>query len=161
ELDPDGQALTVKAFVRAPYDKYVTANTRFWHASGIDVSLTATGLTVQTESLVSILIGGIAFEAPVTGRVLPAAEADTALTLYANRTAAFEPPVRDPQTYRLVFRQSVRGLAVGAPVEFRGVPVGRVTALDAQIDVKTAEFSVPVTIVVDATRFGVNVMELP
>jgi paraquat-inducible protein B len=160
-LDADGQALTVKAFVKAPYDQYVTPNTRFWHASGIDLSLTATGLNVQTESLVSILIGGVAFETPVTGHVLPAAEADTVFTLYDNRTEAFEPPARDPQTYRLVFRQSVRGLAVGAPVEFRGVPIGRVTALDAQVDAKTAEFSVPVTIVLDATRLGVNVVDLP
>jgi paraquat-inducible protein B len=159
ELDPDGQALTVKAFVKAPYDKYVTPNTRFWHASGIDVSLTAAGLSVQTESLVSILIGGVAFETPVTGQVLPAAESDAVFTLYDNRTEAFEPPVRYPQTYRLVFRQSVRGLAVGAPVEFRGVRVGQVTAIDAQIDAKTAEFSAPVTVVLDATRLGVKLVD--
>src|SRR6266550_4412009 len=76
-LDDDGQGLTVKVFVKAPYDQYVTPNTRFWHASGIDLSLTASGLSVQTQSLVSILIGGIAFETPATGPVLPAAAADT------------------------------------------------------------------------------------
>ncbi len=160
-LDDDGQALTVKVFVKAPYDQYVTSNARFWHASGIDLSLSPSGLNVQTESLVSILLGGIAFETPVTGRVLPAADADTVFTLYRDRSEAFEPPARDPQTYRLVFRQSVRGLAVGAPVEFRGVPIGRVTALDAQFDAKAFQFTVPVTVVLDATRFGVNILDMP
>ena len=61
-LDPDGKDLTVKVFVQAPYDQYVNPDTRFWHASGIDVSLSASGLTVQTQSVLSILIGGIAFE---------------------------------------------------------------------------------------------------
>ena len=112
--------LTVKVFVRAPYDQYVTSNTRFWHASGIDLSLTASGLSVQTQSLVSILIGGIAFETPPTAAPLPAAEAETVFTLYNDRNEAYRLPARDPQTFRLVFRQSVRGLAVGAPAEFRG-----------------------------------------
>jgi len=59
-LDPDGRALSVKVFVRAPYDQYVTPNTRFWQASGVDVSLSADGLHVQTQSVLSVLIGGIA-----------------------------------------------------------------------------------------------------
>src|SRR5208282_6308934 len=71
ELDKDGKFLTVKVFVRAPYDQYVNPDTRFWHASGIDVSLSASGLKVQTQSVLSILIGGIAFETAATGPVLP------------------------------------------------------------------------------------------
>ena len=63
-LDKDGKLLTVKIFVRAPYDQYVNPETRFWHASGVDVSLSASGLKVQTQSVLSILIGGIAFETP-------------------------------------------------------------------------------------------------
>jgi paraquat-inducible protein B len=159
ELDRDGEVLTVQVFVKAPYDQYVTPNTRFWHASGIDVSLTASGVSVQTESLVSILIGGVAFETPPTAAPLPAAASDTVFTLYGDRKEAYQLPARDPQTFRLVFKQSVRGLAAGAPVEFRGVPIGRVTALDAQVDARTFEFSVPVTVVLDATRFGVQVAD--
>src|SRR5262249_13465289 len=161
DLDPDGEGFTVKAFVSAPYARSGPPNPGFWHASGIDVSLTASGLSVQTQSLVSILIGGIAFETPATGAVVPAAaEADTVFTLYADRKEAYELPARDPQTYRLVFKQqSVRGLAVGAPVEFRGVPIGQVSGIDSQFDAKTLEFSVPVTVVLDATRFGVRVVD--
>ena len=54
--------MTLHVFVNAPYDKYVKGDTRFWQASGIDVSLDTSGVKVNTESLVSILIGGLAFQ---------------------------------------------------------------------------------------------------
>jgi paraquat-inducible protein B len=160
ELNKEGQFFTVKVFVRAPYDQYVTANTRFWQASGIDVSLSASGLSVQTQSLLSILIGGIAFEAPATGAVLPIAEANTVFTLFSDRKEAFRPAARNPQTFELIFNESVRGLVPGAPVEFRGVPIGEVAEVRARIDLKTLEFAVPVTINLDAQRLGVKVVGL-
>jgi len=160
ELDRDGKYLTVKIFVRAPYDQYVNPNTRFWHASGFDLSLTANGLKVQTQSLLSIIVGGIAFETAPTALVLPPAEEKTVFLLYGNRTEAFNPPPRNPQTYQLVFKDTVRGLAAGAPVEFRGIPIGEVTDIAAQIDLKTFDFTVPVTIRVDPQRLGVKVFDL-
>jgi paraquat-inducible protein B len=160
-LDADGKSLSVKVFVKAPYDQYVTPNTRFWQASGIDVSLSASGLSVQTQSLLSILIGGIAFETPADGTVLPAAGADTVFRLFPDRASAFEQPARAPQTYALRFDQSVRGLTVGAPVEFRGIPVGQVTDLQADVDAATLAFSITITIELDAERLGVRVTELP
>ena len=74
ELDKDGKGLTVKIFINAPYDQYVNPNTRFWNASGIDVTVDASGLRVNTESLVSILIGGIAFQTLAVDATLPPAE---------------------------------------------------------------------------------------
>jgi paraquat-inducible protein B len=155
QLAKDGQSLDVRVFVDAPYDQYVTPNTRFWHASGIDLSLSASGLSVETQSVESILIGGVAFETPASGPVLPPAEPDTVFTLFSDRSAAFRPAAQDPQTYRLVFDQAVRGLAAGAPVEFRGIPIGEVVDVTAQLDPKTFAFSVPVTVRVDPQRFGV------
>jgi paraquat-inducible protein B len=157
-LDKDGESLSVKVFVNAPYDQYVNPDTRFWHASGVDVSLSASGLNVQTQSVLSILIGGIAFETPATGAVLRPADANTVFALFRDRADAFKPPARNPQTYLLVFKQSVRGLAPGAPVEFRGIQIGEVVEMNAQVDPKTFEFSVPVIIRLDPERLGVKVL---
>jgi len=44
DLAGDGKAIDVKIFVNAPYDQYVTPGTRFWNASGIDVSVVAVAL---------------------------------------------------------------------------------------------------------------------
>jgi paraquat-inducible protein B len=162
ELDKGGQFLNVKVFVQAPYDQYVSADTRFWQASGIDVSLSANGLHVQTESLMAILAGGIAFETPASDSPPPPAEADTVFTLFSGHDEAFRPSVRDPQTFVLDFKESsVRGLAPGAPVELGGVAIGEVIAVTPQFDMKTLEFSVPVTISVDPMRFGVRFLDLP
>lgn len=156
ELDKEGRFLNVKIFVESPYNHFVTQDTRFWQASGVDVSLTAAGLHVQTESVMSILAGGIAFESPASETSSPPAEANTEFTLFEDRVTAFQPPPRDPQTYLLVFKQSVRGLSVGAPVEIGGVNVGVVTDISPQFDAKKMEFSVPVTIRVDPQRYGVK-----
>jgi len=162
ELDKSGEGLNVRVFVQAPYDQYVTPNTRFWHASGIDMSLSASGLRLQTESLMSILAGGIAFETPATGPLLPPADADTVFTLFDDRSEAFRPAPRDPYSFRLVFKQSsVRGLATGAPVEVGGVTIGEVTEVSPQFDLNTMEFSVPVTISIDPQRYGVRFLNVP
>jgi len=161
QLDDDGAALSVKVFVKAPYDQYVTEHTRFWQASGIDVSLSASGLSVQTQSLLSILVGGIAFEAAADAPPAPPAEADTVFTLFGDRAAAFEVPSRNPAHYQLVFDQSVRGLAVGAPVDFRGVTIGQVTSMTAEVDAATAEFAITVGVELDVERLGVKVEGMP
>src|SRR6185295_6646870 len=91
--------------------------------------------------------------------LLPAADANTVFPLYASRADAFKPPIRDPQNYLLVFTDSVRGLVAGAPVEFRGIQIGEVAEVRAQIDLQTFEFSIPVTIRLDPLRLGVKLIE--
>jgi len=146
ELDKDGAGITCQVFVRAPYDQYVTTNTRFWQASGFDVSLDATGFRVQTQSLVSILVGGVAFQAPPDGSVAPAADVGATFNLFATRDEAMKAPDTEVQHFVLVFQQSVRGLAVGAPVDFRGVTVGEVTRIALDVDPRTLRFVQPVDI---------------
>lgn len=159
KLEADGKTFRVEAFVDAPYDQYVTPSTRFWHASGIDLSLTAAGLQVQTESLVSILVGGVAFETAATAAVLPAAEEGAGFTLFADRAAAFRPAPIDPTTYELIFKQTVRGLEPGAPVEFRGVLIGDVVDVTGVLDPTTIDFSVRVTVRLDLKRFGAEIRD--
>ena len=161
ELNPGGQFLMVRIFIRAPYDQFVTPDTRFWNASGLDISLTTAGLHIRTESLLSVLAGGIAFETPTADTPMSPATAGTTFTLFDNHTEAFDPPVQDPHLYQLVFQQSVRGLAVGAPVQVRGITIGEVTEINPQFDETKADFSVPVTVCVDPERYGVKFISVP
>lgn len=158
QLDKSGQFLNVRIFIQEPYDRFITSETRFWTASGLNVSLSASGLQVQTESLLSILVGGVAFETPETNTESPPAAANASFTLYKDRNEAFRPPAVNPQTYVIVFKQSIRGLTIGAPVEFEGIPIGEVKDFQAQLDTKTYQFSVPVTVQVDPARFGLKLI---
>ena len=133
-LDKDGKGVTVKVFINAPYDKFVTANTRFWQASGIDVTLDASGIKIDTQSLVSILVGGLAFETPLESSSLPPAAAKTEFSLFGTRADALKNPETQLMKTVMVFSESVRGLAPGAPLDYRGIEIGNVTAIKVQLD---------------------------
>ena len=139
-LDKDGKGVTLKIFVNAPYDQYVNANTRFWHASGIEVTLDAGGVKVQTESLVSILLGGIAFQTPAGSEALPPADANTVFELFHNRDQALKQPDMESETYLMAFDESLRGLLPGAPVDFRGIVIGEVVSFSIEINPRTKYF---------------------
>jgi paraquat-inducible protein B len=117
ELDNDGEAVSLRIFIRQPYDAYVFKNTRFWDASGIDVSVGAEGIKVDTESIVSMMVGGIAFETPENLESRPRATAEHVFTLYANREQSREKTYARKEQYLMYFAGSVRGLAVGAPAQ--------------------------------------------
>ena len=151
-LDKDGNGVTLRIFVHSPYDRYVTANTRFWQASGIDLTLDAAGIKVQTESLASILLGGIAFQTPPGTALAAAAEKGALFTLFPDQTTAMKRPVRDIATFVVYFGESLRGLSPGAPVDWSGVVIGEVKSIDAEFDPEKKEFRFPVEIEFYADR---------
>jgi len=147
-LDKGGKGVTIKVFINSPYDRFVNTNTRFWQASGIDFTLDASGIKVTTESIVPILIGGLAFETPVESTDLPPAPADTRFKLFPNAQLALKNPEPDVMKMTMVFNESTRGLVVGAPVDWRGIVYGHVTAISPVTakTKKTRQFNIKVEV---------------
>jgi paraquat-inducible protein B len=153
-LDPDGKGVNIDLFIHAPNDAYVTENTRFWNASGIDVNVGANGFAVKTESLSAMLVGGIAFRAPdYSPNDKPAAE-EYAYELFEDQQTALAPPNGKPQFMMLRFDQALRGLKVDAPVEFLGLEIGKVVSVNLDFDEKKRTFPINVGIVVYPQRLG-------
>ncbi len=152
ELSKSGTEIDVKIFVNAPYDQYVTAGTRFWNASGIEVSVGATGVEVQTESLVALIAGGVAFDTPPSARAAQPAAANATFTLHPDRAAALKQPDAIARHYVLYFGETLRGLAVGAPVTLLGLPGGEVVDVGLDIDPVTSDLRGRVEIVVYPER---------
>lgn len=128
-LVENGKSVDIRIFLDAPFDRFVTSNTRFWEASGIDVSVGASGLSVQTESLLSLLVGGIAFETPPSPTGNRSVVDNAVFPISHDRVTALSPREVDAERYALYFHGSLRGLSVGAPVDFLGLPVGEVTGV--------------------------------
>jgi paraquat-inducible protein B len=157
DLENDGFGVTLRVFVNAPYDRFVKLDTRFWQASGIDLTVDATGLKLNTESFVALALGGIAFQTPDELATSPQAKADTYFTLYPDRAKALARPDSLAENFVLNFKESLRGLAVGAPVDFRGVVIGEVTDIGLDMDPANHDLTMPVSIRLYPNRlFGKN-----
>lgn len=127
ELAADGDGVSIFAFVRSPYDSLVRAESRFWNASGIDLALTASGVTVHTESLQTIIAGGIAFETPIEASASPVAANNATFPLFASQQAIAQAQYTIKVPFLMYFDESVAGLEAGAPVLLRGIKMGEVT----------------------------------
>ena len=153
-LDKDGKGVDVEVFINAPNDAYVTRNTRFWNASGIEVGVSANGFNVKTESLSAVLIGGVAFGAPEYGLASPVAAEGDRFDLFSDQQTALAPPPGKAQYLKLRFNQALRGLKVDAPVEFQGVEIGKVVSVNLDFDLKTSTFPIIVGIVIYPESLG-------
>lgn len=154
QLTDNGNSVKIQIFVESPFDRWVNNSTLFWNSSGLDVKLDARGITVDSDSLISILMGGITFETPDTNQDIEAAKDHTVFNLFDNRDKAFEKNYKSGHTYVLNFKESVRGLTIGAPVEFRGIQLGEVTSISLSYISATKEITIPVTIVGELGRMA-------
>ena len=152
-LDEGGQAVSIQVFVDAPYDRYVTADARFWNASGVNFELDADGLSVQTGSLTSIMAGGVSF-APANEFDTEPARRDAVFTLHGSQNQAMADPDGDPMLLEFHFHQSVRGLKIGAPVDFRGLELGEIVDIDMEFDREQRQFYALVRARIYPLRFG-------
>lgn len=131
KLSDDGKNVELQTFIRAPYDKFVTTDARFWQASGIDVTLNASGFNLDTQSLASIVAGGIAFGFPESSHATTAAN-NSRFNLWDSKGEALKEPDGQPRGVIMYFDHSLRGLTVGAPIDFMGIEIGNVKSINAE-----------------------------
>lgn len=157
KLDDDGNQVSIFAFVRAPYNSFVRDNSHFWNASGIDVSLSGSGVQVRTELLQSVLIGGVAFDNPSSGEGSDVvADEGHEFPLFASSEAIQQAQYTVKVPFRVYFDSSVAGLSPGAPVVFQGLKLGEVTDVHLQIDPKSLSARIPVTFTLQPQRWQVT-----
>ena len=126
KFDEEKKLVHYDVFVDAPFDKLVTSSVRFWNVSGINLKASADGIDIRTGSLDTVFLGGIAFQLPDGAPPGEPVENGAVFNLYDSYEQILEKPSRYTMEYVVKFSQSLRGLLPGAPVEYRGIPVGHV-----------------------------------
>jgi len=146
------------AFIEAPYDRLITSNTRFWFSSGLSANLSADGIRLEMTSLATVISGGVSFGVP-DGQ--PRGERITErafFKVYPRESAINEAQYEHALSYMILFEDSIRGLRVGAPVEFRGVKVGQVVRTDTDYseieNLLDPQSRIPVLIDIVPARLG-------
>lgn len=130
-LSPNSDFVNINIFIKSPHDNLIRTRSRFWNVSGFGVSINADGMKAKMASLASLINGGIAFDNAANYEKSQRAELGHTFVLHPDKESVLEGQFELEYFYLLKFSGSVRGLTVGAPVEFRGIKMGEV--VDVQL----------------------------
>ena len=160
QLSFNGSQVVVNAFIESPYDRRITSSTRFWDTSGFSVSFGTGGVSLDVNSLASLIEGGIAFDTVVSGgtTINEGHRFDIFSSEEAARDSLFTDPNAESLEVAVLFEQSVSGLAVGSEVRFQGIRIGEVSNLNAIVvgDADNAEVRLQAVLAIEPSRLGMG-----
>ncbi|HEY5101710.1 MAG TPA: MlaD family protein [Steroidobacteraceae bacterium] len=154
-LDQKTQKIDIYAFVRAPYDRLVHKDTRFWNASGLDIALGAQGVHMVASSWTQLLSGGVEFHTPSSDSSEPPSPAGAEFRLYDDKNTAEKDPRGNALTYEIDFTGPVSGIERGTPVELLGAQIGQVRSVELEYDDASRRLHTPVLVALDPVRVKV------
>ncbi|GEA10290.1 intermembrane transport protein PqiB [Alteromonas sp. KUL49] len=151
EFNVDERVVYYRAFIEAPYHKLITENTRFWDVSGVKFSLGSSGLKMETGSIETLLANGITFGIPEGAQPGEQIIGRAEFTVYEDAATAANARYKLAAKYLLLIEESVRGLTVGAPVEYRGIEIGSVAAINSipSIEGNILEEDYPIPVIIN------------
>ncbi|MEO9946205.1 MAG: intermembrane transport protein PqiB [Paraglaciecola sp.] len=143
-------------FIQAPYHELITTNTKFWDISGAQVQLGASGVNVSTGSIESILTNGVTFGIPEGLKIGERVTERDFFDIHPSYSAASEERYKFSANFVIYVKDTVRGLQVGAPVEYRGLVVGKVLSINEtenqKVQLLEQGYDIPVTIGIQPGR---------
>ena len=155
-FDPEQREMHHRLYIKSPYEMLVTSNTRFWAASGLNISLDSQGFSVNMGSLESLVSGGITFGVPNNSPAGKKAKEDAEYVLFNDEKSAQEGQFDDYLDYVLLVDDTVRGLSNNAPVEYRGLRIGTVISVPWNFSAPQPgsgnRFAIPVLIRIEPQR---------
>ncbi len=159
KLDEGGKIVTYDAFIQQEFSMQVKENTRFWNASGIDINAGADGFKIRTPSLQAMISGGATFGVPEGITPGKPAQDGANFKLFTDEDAANGSAFNPTMKFLMLFNQSVRGLERGAPVEFRGIPIGRVAEISLNYLDEASDSRIPVLVDIDPSLLQTKTRE--
>lgn len=159
ELGTDHKSVFIHAFIKDPFDQLIRGNTHFWNVSGMDVTVGADGFKMEMESVASLVFGGIAFETPRPMEPVSDDIENLVFSLFEDYNTIREFSYTKKINFMMFFDSSVRGLNLGAPVEFKGIKIGSVLDIRLEFEPDSTSFRVPVLIEIEPERIATRDIE--
>ncbi len=160
DVNLDKKEVRYDVFINAPYHKLITNQTRFWNNSGLELDLSANGINVKADNLQSLLSNSVSFDEPTHIPKVEEAQQRDSYPIYANRDEATRLAYEYSVEYVVLMSESVRGLNVGAPVEFRGINVGKVLSINDVSEqtesLLNQDYLIPVLVAIQPGKLGLS-----
>ncbi|MBA1275986.1 PqiB family protein [Stutzerimonas azotifigens] len=144
QFSRDLQQVIVGVHIEPAYENLVNNSTRFWNASGISLTGGLSGIEVRSESLQSLLAGGIAFETP--DPKAPVGKRVQRYSLHKNREAAMQ--LGEEIRIRV---ERGDGLSSGTSIRYKGIEVGRVETVELTEDLSAVMLNARITTAIEPT----------
>ena len=126
ELRTDRTGVDLTAVVYQRHQHLVRENSKFWNASGVNVTLGAAGLQVETQSLAALLLGGISFMTPKGERAGGEVKDGADYELFTDFDAVKRERRIKNGLVVILESASAGSVKKGDPVSYREVTVGEV-----------------------------------
>ncbi len=150
-------------FIEERFRELITDHSLFWQSSGISFHVGADGFDLNLPSLDSLVAGRISVGVPAglpPGEPLPD---ESLLALFKSAEDAQNTTFQGGVEFLLLLDESLRGLKVGSPVEFRGLRVGRVGKISYTLIEEVDIAKIPVLIQLDtrllSTHFPPSILD--
>ncbi|GAA0853326.1 intermembrane transport protein PqiB [Aliiglaciecola litoralis] len=144
------------AFIEAPYHRLITENTKFWNTSGVRFELAANGIEVQTGSLETMLTNGVTFGIPQGMAAGKQITERAYFDIYRDYESASNERYKLGVNFVVLIKDTIRGLTVGAPVEYRGLEIGKVLDINlpspANDRLLDEGYAIPILITIQPSR---------
>jgi len=156
QFDTNSKLMSYRLFIEAPYDTLVTSNARFWKDSGFSFDMSAQGVKFGMPSLQALFTGGISFDVPAGWPAGDKVNNETVYQLYQDNSEIQESLYTEHENFILLFKDSIRGLHAGAPVEFKGIRIGTVVEapyyVEGMWETRKGAFYIPILIQLEPER---------
>ena len=155
-FSPTEKLAHYQLFIKSPFEQLVRTQSKFWVNSGMKMNLNTKGFNLDIGSIETLLTGGVSFattEGQDEGTLVT--QPLSKFELYDNQEAAEQSAFNQYVEFVMLFDESIRGLNEGAPVEYRGVPIGYVAKVPLELEKIDDHFTqrkIPVLVRIEPAR---------
>ncbi len=155
DLDLPSSRIYYKVFIEEPYISLLKENTRFWLTSGFNFNLSAEGVNFSTDSVESIVRGGLAFDSLTNDDTTLPMDLKQEIPLFENEEAARADALHSSLLYVVLMDGDLKNISRGSGVFLNSVKIGQVIEapwFESPEELFASKAQIPVLIAIEYGR---------